>query len=63
MSTLCIVPCGRKKIWDKFPNHGPTEAKFVYIGPFASKCKEYAEMFFPSSGTSNDIGKDQMPSE
>ncbi len=49
MKTLCIVPCGSSKIWDKKPNAGPTKARDVYIGPFAKKCREYAEKFFPSS--------------
>jgi hypothetical protein len=47
MKTLCIVPCGSKKIWDKDSNAGPTRAKEVYIGPFAKKCREYAEKFYP----------------
>jgi len=46
---LCIIPCGNRKIWDKNPNAGPTKARDVYIGPFAKKCKEYAEKFYPSS--------------
>ncbi len=49
MRVLCIVSCGNRKIWDKNPNAGPQRAKNVYIGPFASKCREYAERFFPSS--------------
>jgi hypothetical protein len=49
MKTLCIVPCGKRKIWDKEPNVGPTRARDVYIGPFAKKCREYAENFYPSS--------------
>jgi hypothetical protein len=49
MNTLCIIPCGSKKIWDKHPNAGPREAQHVYIGPFAKKCKEYALRFYPSS--------------
>lgn len=49
MKTLCIVPCGNKKIWDKNPKAGPTKAKCVYIGPFAKKCIEYAMRFYPSS--------------
>jgi len=40
---------GNRKIWDKNLNAGPTRAKDVYIGPFAKKCKEYAEKFYPSS--------------
>ncbi len=46
---LCIVPCGKQKIWDKDPNAGPTKARDVYIGPFAKKCIEYAEKFYPNS--------------
>jgi len=49
MKTLCIVPCGNRKIWDKYPNAAPTKAEYVYIGPFAKKCKEYAKKFYPSS--------------
>jgi len=49
MKVLCIIPCGNRKIWDKNPNTGPTRAKDVYIGPFAKKCKDYAEKFYPSS--------------
>ena len=46
---LCIVPCGKQKIWDKDPNAGPTKARDVYIGPFAKTCIEYAEKFYPNS--------------
>jgi hypothetical protein len=49
MKTICIVPCGNKKIWDVFPDAGPTPAKNVYVGGFASKCQEYARMFYPDS--------------
>lgn len=49
MRTLCIVPCGNRKIWDKNPKAGPTKAEHVYIGPFAKKCREYAMRFYPSS--------------
>jgi len=49
MKTLCIVPCGNRKIWNKNPNAGPTKAEHVYIGPFAKKCREYAKRFYPSS--------------
>ncbi|CAD6492389.1 MAG: hypothetical protein LAKADJCE_00296 [Candidatus Argoarchaeum ethanivorans] len=49
MKTLCIVPCGNRKIWDKNPNAGPTKAKYVYVGPFAKKCREYATRFYLSS--------------
>lgn len=49
MKTFCIIPCGSKKIWSKYPCTGPTKAKNVYIGPFAKTCKEYAENFYPDS--------------
>jgi len=49
MKTYCIVPCGNKKIWNKNPKVGPTKAREVYIGPFAKKCREYAEKYYPSS--------------
>jgi len=52
MKTLCIVPCGDRKIWDEEPNAGPTKAKYVYIGPYAKKCIEYAEKFCSSSCSS-----------
>lgn len=47
MKTLCIVPCGKRKIWDKNPEAGPTKAKNLYIGPFAGSCRRYAERFYP----------------
>ena len=47
MKDLCIVTCGKKKIWDKNPDSGPTEAKNVYIGPLSKKAKEYAEKYYP----------------
>ncbi|BDC36061.1 hypothetical protein MTLP_07430 [Candidatus Methanoliparum sp. LAM-1] len=30
MKTLCIVPCGNRKIWDKNLNAGLTKAEYVY---------------------------------
>lgn len=45
MKTLCIIPCGQKKIWDLDIKRGPTPAKGVYVGLFAKKCREYAETF------------------
>lgn len=49
MGTLCVIPCGKRKIWDKNPDTGPTKAKNVYIGPFAVSCRRYAEKFYSSS--------------
>ncbi len=48
MKTLCIVPCGKQKIWKKNPAAGPTLAKEVYTGSFARKCQEYASLFYPT---------------
>ncbi|WP_241486443.1 DUF6884 domain-containing protein, partial [Bacillus cereus] len=41
-----IIPCGKKKIWDKHSDYGPMEAKDVYISPFGKACQAYATMFF-----------------
>ena len=46
MKRLCIIPCGKKKIWDQYPDKGPTEAKGVYISPFGKACQAYASQFF-----------------
>ncbi|MEK4413123.1 DUF6884 domain-containing protein [Bacillus sp. FSL K6-0268] len=46
MKRLCIIPCGKKKIWDKHSNYGPMEAKDVYISPFGKACQAYTTMFF-----------------
>lgn len=43
MATLIIIPCAQSKIWEKYPNTGPTEAKDAYVsGPFQA-AREYAE--------------------
>ena len=45
MSTLVVVSCGKRKIWDYYPNAGPTKAKGAYRkGPFRLN-REYAEVF------------------
>ena len=49
MKTLCIIPCGKRKIWTDNPNAGPTPAHEVYTGSFAKKCQEYASTFYPDS--------------
>jgi hypothetical protein len=46
MKTLCVVPCGARKIWDDDPQTGPTMAAYVYIGSFSKKCQEYARRFY-----------------
>jgi hypothetical protein len=42
---LIIVPCGKKKIWDKFPKKGHVYAKDAYISPYFKLCRKYAEKF------------------
>jgi hypothetical protein len=49
MNTLCIIPCGSAKIWDKDSDAGPTAAQYVYTGGFSMNCKQYAMMFYPNS--------------
>ncbi|MGP4040476.1 DUF6884 domain-containing protein [Gracilibacillus sp. D59] len=46
MTQLCILPCGKKKIWDKIPGAGPTKAKNTYIGVLHRLCRQYVEMYF-----------------
>ena len=43
MKSLCIIACGKKKIWDKNPKAGPIKAENLYTGPFTTKCIEYAK--------------------
>ena len=45
MSTLAIIPCGKQKIWSKYPNKGPTNAEKVYISAYFKVNKSYAERF------------------
>ncbi|WP_138415180.1 DUF6884 domain-containing protein [Aquibacillus sediminis] len=45
MKQLCIIPCGTKKIWDKYGDVGPTPAKEAYIGTFHNLCEQYATRF------------------
>lgn len=46
---LCIIPCGRKKIWDLDATKGPTPAQDAYIGTFGQACQRYARRFFPGN--------------
>ncbi len=43
--TLVVVPCGKRKIWDRYPSAGPTKAEDVYIGAPFKVNKEYAEKY------------------
>ncbi|WP_077622223.1 DUF6884 domain-containing protein [Sediminibacillus massiliensis] len=45
MSQLFIIPCGKKKIWDKYEHAGPVAAKRAYIGTFHRLCENYAKQF------------------
>jgi hypothetical protein len=49
VKTLCVVSCGKRKIWDKYPNAGAQKACDVYVGTFSRKCQEYAKKFYPTS--------------
>lgn len=49
IKTLCIISCGKTKIWDKYPNIGPVKAKRVYTGWITIKYIEYAKLIYPSS--------------
>ncbi|MDC3416573.1 DUF6884 domain-containing protein [Aquibacillus salsiterrae] len=42
---LCIIPCGRKKIWDKYEDNGPVQAKDAYIGTLHQLSQHYAVDF------------------
>ncbi|WNV80579.1 hypothetical protein RUL31_04510 [Bacillus atrophaeus] len=46
MKRLCIIPCGKKKIWDAHPNAGPARAEDAYLSPFHQACERYAKAFF-----------------
>lgn len=46
MNRLCVIPCGKRKIWDKEDFEGPAPAKFAYIGIFHRLCQQYADLFF-----------------
>ena len=45
VSTLVVVPCGKRKIWDKYATADPTKAEDVYIGPPFKVNRAYAEKY------------------
>lgn len=49
MTTLVVVPCGSRKIWDEEADAGPTRAKDAYRGAPFKVNREYAEKFSPNS--------------
>jgi len=42
---LVVVPCGKSKIWDKHPDHGPAPAIVAYTGTMCCLNRQYAETF------------------
>jgi hypothetical protein len=44
-STLVVVPCGKAKIWEKYPDAGPTQACKAYVGSPFKVNRAYAERF------------------
>ncbi|TVP84348.1 MAG: hypothetical protein EA344_07390 [Alkalicoccus sp.] len=45
MNSLCIVPCGRKKIWDEHPELKEVPAGNAYTGTLHRKSRTYADVF------------------
>ncbi|UOQ48034.1 hypothetical protein MUN88_18570 [Gracilibacillus caseinilyticus] len=45
MAQLFIIPCGKKKIWDREPDIGAVEAKNAYIGVLHQLCRQYVDCF------------------
>ncbi|MBD1381366.1 DUF6884 domain-containing protein [Metabacillus arenae] len=43
---LCIIPCGKRKVWDKYPALSSVDAEKAYIGIFHKLCQKYARTFF-----------------
>jgi hypothetical protein len=44
-NSMVIVPCGKRKIWDKHPDQGPTHAAEAYTGAPLRLNRRYAERF------------------
>jgi hypothetical protein len=42
---LVVVACGKRKVWDIDPSHGPARAADAYLGPPFRVNREYAEAF------------------
>ncbi len=49
MNSLCIISCGKRKIWDNNPSNTSIKAKYLYTGVFTKKCIEYAEKMYNNS--------------
>jgi hypothetical protein len=44
-TTLVIVPCGQRKVWDRYPDRGPTAACNAYTGAPFKLNRAYGEQF------------------
>ncbi len=40
---LVVIPCGKRKIWDKYPDAGPQKARNAYTGPYFIVNRQYAD--------------------
>ncbi|PTL39555.1 DUF6884 domain-containing protein [Alkalicoccus saliphilus] len=45
MNSLCIIPCGRKKVWDDYPELKEVPAGEAYTGTLHRKSRAYADTF------------------
>ena len=45
MSMLVVVPCGKSKIWDRHPDHGPAPAMVAYTGAMCRLNRQYAARY------------------
>ncbi|MFN8663836.1 MAG: hypothetical protein U0075_18220 [Thermomicrobiales bacterium] len=45
VSMLVVVPCGKSKIWDTQPDHGPAPAIAAYTGAMCRLNRQYAAQF------------------
>jgi hypothetical protein len=49
MNSLCILPSGKRKIWDTGLSRGLVPASQAYTRGFASTAQECAQIFYPES--------------
>ncbi|MGB9936991.1 MAG: DUF6884 domain-containing protein [Methanobacterium sp.] len=49
MKKICIVGCGKKKVWDNEKSESSINAKDIYTGVFTHKCIQYAQKFYKNS--------------
>ncbi|MTH55766.1 hypothetical protein GKZ89_20450 [Bacillus mangrovi] len=46
MKVICVIPCGKRKIWDNEPGLGAVPAASAYTGVFHRLCQQYARTFY-----------------